>query len=504
MNPRWRNWLVAGGSSALAVWLGWQVAHGTYLLPALAGVIALAAILVRAAGLSADTILVGLLLVGYIVGNRGFAQIMPLPGVPLFPAECGLAAGLGWLLVRSALRHRLPGRSDFLNWALVVWLLLGTTRLVIDVPRYGLGAVRDYAMIYYAAFFFVAQSYAGDRHARRYLIGCLCLAAVSLLPVYFLFQDHPMFFLNRLTLRGVPLIYLKYDLAAAFLAAGSLIVFFAAGGRHRLWAWPLAVSLFLTVAAGDNRASLVGVGVAMLWLLAGRRWTFPAVQVSSTATFLAIVAILAASGTAPWARQDLNRMVEKVASIVSVGGTSNYHGVEELYKSDNNQFRLVWWRTVADETWSQAPLFGLGFGHDLARDFIQTYDLAMDEDFTARSPHSVLVTTFGRMGAVGLAAFLAIIIAMAVSTWRTVSDRATDAAAVGLWCAAWVILVSACFGVVLEGPMGAVVFWTTLGLAHGTTQEKTAASDPVPASRRQPARAGTSVGSVSTAAARRD
>jgi hypothetical protein len=52
---------------------------------------------------------------------------------------------------------------------------------------------------------------------------------------------------------------------------------------------------------------------------------------------------------------------------------------------------------------------------------------------------------------------------MLVRTLRSV--RSTDAGTAGLWCAAWVILVSACFGVVLEGPMGAVVFWTILGLA---------------------------------------
>jgi CHASE3 domain sensor protein len=43
-----------------------------------------------------------------------------------------------------------------------------------------------------------------------------------------------------------------------------------------------------------------------------------------------------------------------------------------------------------------------------------------------------------------------------------------------------VILVSACFGVVLEGPMGAVVFWTILGLASATSaaeQEQRAAAE---------------------------
>jgi hypothetical protein len=32
-----------------------------------------------------------------------------------------------------------------------------------------------------------------------------------------------------------------------------------------------------------------------------------------------------------------------------------------------------------------------------------------------------------------------------------------------------VLLVAACFGVVLEGPMGAAVFWTILGLASATS-----------------------------------
>ena len=194
MNPHFRGWLITGGSAVLAVWFGWLVAHGAYLLPALAGIIALAAILVRLTRLSADVILLGLLLIGYIVGNRGFAQVMPLPGLPLFPAEIGLAVGLGWLVIQAALRRTLPWRGDFLNWALLLWLILGTARVVIDVRRYGFFAVRDYATIYYTAFFFLAQHYGIQPRARRYLIGCLILAVAALLPVYFLFSEFPLFF----------------------------------------------------------------------------------------------------------------------------------------------------------------------------------------------------------------------------------------------------------------------------------------------------------------------
>jgi hypothetical protein len=71
------------------------------------------------------------------------------------------------------------------------------------------------------------------------------------------------------------------------------------------------------------------------------------------------------------------------------------------------------------------------------------------------------------MGCAGLAVLLAVAAAMVVKSWRAWRDRSTDLLACGLWGAAWVIFVSACFGVVLEGPMGAVVFWTVLGLANG-------------------------------------
>jgi hypothetical protein len=36
----------------------------------------------------------------------------------------------------------------------------------------------------------------------------------------------------------------------------------------------------------------------------------------------------------------------------------------------------------------------------------------------------------------------------------------------------WAIFGSACFGVVLEGPMGAIVFWTLLGVANARTLDE--------------------------------
>src|SRR5690606_26562766 len=121
----------------------------------------------------------------------------------------------------------------------------GTVRVVFDVPEYGFMALRDYAMTYYAAFFFLAQHMGRDPQARRYLTNCVLAAFLMLVPVYILFQIFPVFFITQLTIMGVPLVYFKGDLAVTFLAVGSLVVFHWAEGNRRFWAWPLCVAMFL-------------------------------------------------------------------------------------------------------------------------------------------------------------------------------------------------------------------------------------------------------------------
>jgi len=87
MNPRLRISIITGVSAVLAVWLGWQLACGNFLLAAIVGAVACAALVRLATGFTIDVVLLGLVLAGYIVGNRGFAQFILVPGLPLFPAE---------------------------------------------------------------------------------------------------------------------------------------------------------------------------------------------------------------------------------------------------------------------------------------------------------------------------------------------------------------------------------------------------------------------------------
>lgn len=456
--------LIAAGAIVVAVWLAWELASGHYAWPTLVAAGALTASVAYLLDVTLDRLIVGGLLFGYFVGNRGFAQIMPSPQLPLLPAEIGLGVAGAWMLVQSALHRTLPVRRDLLNALLVTWLVIGTVRVTFDFPLHGFVALRDYAMVYYAGFFFLAQhAAAGD--ARGFLRGVLLAAAIAQPIAAVLVEAFPDFFLSTFVLRGVPLIYFKGDLALTFTAVSAFLLFLLPRGRHRFWAWPLATAELLYAVGGDNRASMLGALTGLGWLAfsRARRLVWGQVAVLAAALFLLAAAALLVEHR--WARLKFDGLVERVASIADFAGQGVYSNEEGGAKGDNNRFRAVWWRTVGADTLEQNPLFGLGFGHDLAASFLREYNPDMAEDFTARSPHSIVVSTFGRMGAVGLACLLALFAVLAVRTWRTIRDPATEDALLGLWAAVWVILVSACFGVVLEGPMGAVVFWTLLGLA---------------------------------------
>ncbi|MDA8528783.1 hypothetical protein N9K67_08320 [Opitutaceae bacterium] len=88
---------------------------------------------------------------------------------------------------------------------------------------------------------------------------------------------------------------------------------------------------------------------------------------------------------------------------------------------------------------------------------------------------AIFVTVFARMGLVGLSLFLGIVALMFHYTRNALIS--SEPHELGAWAGAWAILASASFGVVLEGPMGAIVFWILLGIASGMTSNLNAARE---------------------------
>ena len=411
-------------------------------------------------------------LFGYIVGNRGFAQLVLIPGFPLLPAEGALGvAGVG-LLVRGLIHKQSLLQKDPLNLTLVLWMGYATARLPFDVRAFGVYALRDYAMAYYAGFFFLGQVLSRHPASRRLIKHAITLAFAILPPTVAANKLFPGFFLTTFTWNGIPLIFEKDDLIAGSLVCGALWFWtlYELDGR-KLWLVPSELCFLLVAATASPRAAIVGGAiVTSAWLLA-RRNRIIGFLLGSAAVAVAISIPLEIALDTPLEQTKAYGMYERTRSIVDWTGNHTYESADAASTGDNNQFRLVWWNAVYQETMEKSPVFGLGFGYDLSTRFLADYNwLESEADFTTRSPHSFILTNFGRLGAIGLTLLLAVAAAAVTSAKRSFQQK--DLEAMGWWSVAGVLGVSACFGVVLESPMGAVIFWICLGIAHATAEER--------------------------------
>ncbi len=487
MDPRLRTALVALAAVGLAAWVGVAIAQEQRFLAWMVTLGSVWVLVSWTGGPLAEAWLLGFLVFGYTVGNRGFAQIMPLGGLPLFFGELALAFAVPMALLRGALRRELPLQRDALNLALVLFMALGAGRIVWDVRIFGILALRDFAMIYYISFFFLAQTLARHGPSRALFDAVLAATFVVLVVAGLLSSAFTEFFTRNLLVDGVPLVLFKGDLLATFLNAGFLVLLPVTGvlDRANWWRWLFAIASLVFSLTLLSRASMVGLLVGLGWLALGGRWRHAAVLVA-----VSCAGLLAIFGYSALQRKEFTQtrayaIVEAARSVVDFSGTQNYESGQTNDKSDNNRFRLVWWRNVIEETAERGPVFGLGFGADLARGFVQEYYPDSTEAFVTRSPHNIFITTFGRMGAIGALGLLLVYLTQLQST-RTVA-RATladprQAPTLVLQAACWVVLVSSCFGVVLEGPMGAIPFWIMLGLAHhDATRATERAPAPAPA-----------------------
>ena len=477
MPSRLRNLLIIAIAAVLAVVIGVEFANENYSL----GVAVLAVLcwvfLDWAGGARAEAWVLAVVIVGYIVGNRGFAQISLVNRLPLLPAECALLVGVPAVLYRAVFGQASPVRRDALNLAIFAWMAVGAARLPLDFRREGMLALRDFAMVYYAVFFFVAQGLADHARSVKLLQRAISLGFLALPLVAVAYLRYPDFFFQYVSVRGVPVVFHKSDLIATSLAAGFCWFWAQREETGRKW-WlvPAAISLPVITLMASPRAAMVALaGVTGFWL-AARRWRLLGFQ-----TALITGGVLAALPVMFFFHENIKdtplySAYEHAVSIVDFTGQGTYLHAESGDPGDNNRFRLVWWQAVARETIEVNPAFGLGFGYDLTSRFLADYDWLTNEDFSARSPHSMIMSVFGRMGAVGLLLWLAVAVAMARLTRRTFSRR--DFRGMGWWSVVWVIWISACFGVVLEGPMAAVLFWTVLGIANVSSPAGAAAAEP--------------------------
>lgn len=473
MSAAIKTFIVGALGLLFAVVLGMQLGEGSLMVPLAVTAICVGTLLYLSffRTIRIEALILAFLIFGYIVGNRGFANISLSAGTPVFFGEVGMVLCLAMFGARLALARENPIPKTHLAYAIVAFLLLGGVRLygdaILRVSNVSpTTAIRDSATVYYAVFFFIAYKIGGNGTARHFVERWMMIGFLALIPIVAIQMFSGI--LQRFTIRGTPLIMHKNDLLCTYMGIAAFYYYLR---PHAGWTRTACKILSVLFLGGMllllSRAAFFGFGCAALLLVMARQVKFLVYQAVVGCVALIAVLVFQASGIGGQSGF-LVDLTDKVASMTDVSGTGQYRSQWGEVSAANNQFRLVWWQSVVNDTLEKGPWFGLGFGYDLAGSFIREYYGNRMADFAARSPHSIAVTVFGRMGIIGFLTFLAVLVLIArdaFSAARQVAHRREQPAYLAHWCAVVNLLGSAMFGVVLEGPMGGILFWSFLGLA---------------------------------------
>ena len=485
-SPLLRSLVVIIPGLLLAVFFGVQLGEGNSIVGVIILAVAVGFLLVMSLARRGvlEASIIGFLIIGYFVGNRGFAQLALVR--PIFIGELGLGALAVILGVQALITRKFPNLRLPLVALVAAYLVYAVARFSFDVRQYRFDAIRDLAVVYYAAFFFLAYQLGSNPTARAFIARCIAVAAAAHALIAVLFTFAPHLLQNNLIINGAPLFFQKGDLTVTFSAAS--IFFLANRGKLFGLRWlRLLVLLVLVICAalGIARAAILAlICVSGLLWLSGQRRVFAYAGIGIVAATVAVLFVTAAGKSVDDSEQVL-MFKEKMASMFDVTGTYRYQSDLGSMKGDNNEFRRTFWKIMIEQTTRTNPLFGMGFGYNFLPQFEAYYARGSWEGL--RSPHNYFVTIYGRMGAIGLLMFVAItflIVRHSVRAALLVRNGRMAKQDFAYWCAAMVLLISGTFGVVLEGPMGAIPFWCFLGLALSSPIEGPRQAVETPAAER--------------------
>lgn len=422
---------------------------------------------------------------GYMFLDRTFAWLIHVPGVPVFLGEILLVLGAVEVARhRQALRF-LIARSATMK-LILTFLLIGTLRLAVDIGTFGLEAIRDAAIFYYAAMAVIVAIYVMvtpetiDRGFKGY---------GRIIPWYFVWAPIAVF-LGR-SLAG-----------AAPRVPGSLTSIFSfKGGNYAVWAslgvaflWLVQPALTRTavrrravltalgtgaifVAGSQNRGGLlVGLTVIGLTILLSNRPSRTFFQISGIGLILFSLLFALDARVETGGREiSVRQIVENVQSIFAEDGEGNLAGTK--------RWRLELWTGITqDVVYGDFP-FGFGMGTNIAERY-NAIPIQLDAFQTLRSAHNSHLGVLARMGIPGATIWGLIWVTFVIAVLRIRhrlrrSDPRASAVLTWLLIGVVAILANATFDPTLEGPQVAIPFYVMTGAALGMIARHDAGYPPL-------------------------
>jgi len=406
--------------------------------------------------------------------GRPFAYLH-IPGIPVYIGEVVLAIGALEGSRRLAVFRGVLRRNVALRVLLTLLTLTFVRLAMVDLQRWGLDAVRDAALVYYAL---NALLVAAVLHANPGLLGQWLRWYERVLPFYLCYA--PLSVILHILFSGVAPRVPDSDTAITLVKSGDVGVFCAMAVayiwlRQRredslLWRnadrWSYLGLFGLLVAGTQNRGGMIsGVLILACALAVAPRRAFIFFRVFTTLGVLLLV-VLAADIRFDLGRRELS-VDQLLANVNSIGGQGDVN--DEGALQGTVEWRLAYWSDIANENLvGDRALTGLGWGENLAL----RYNLPTPSgEQMLRNAHNSHMSVVARLGVPGLALWLAlwgVLFFQGVSLARRMLRRGERARGlVLLWILSSLagILMNAIFDPTLEGPQIGIWLWTLVGVA---------------------------------------
>lgn len=394
---------------------------------------------------------------------------------PIFWGELVLVSCIAWLAWSPASGSILKAAPRTLSILITLFILLGAVLTAFSYPRWGLDAIRDGAVWYYAAFYFVGVNI-GDIEGLANKVWHFLIAFWILALLWGVADTASGSRLSEMgpviPWRGWSVLANSHHELRQNVALGSILILCTDALRNhpllRAILIPIAIAGLFVLATADGRGVKVGFACGVLAVV---MLGFAPQATNMAVRMLALIvgAAVAISLLALITDADISR----IASV------DRFTQANPLAPEGTAYWRQLWWRNLIDHMWARDPLFGVGFGENLS---VYNPLLTIEEvnkPLSVRSPHNFNMTVLTRMGLVGVTVWVLIIVTgiggLFIQVWRGRTSRGVYSAERWEELSFWVLMLictwlNSSFGVLMEGPVLGVWFWFALGFASRRAQ----------------------------------
>jgi hypothetical protein len=412
-------------------------------------------------------------LIGYLAAITIIGKGPTYIGIPpVFWGEAALAASLAWAISQRGPLGVCGANPKSLSAVVFLFMFVGAALTAVSFQSWGIEAIRDAAIWYYAALYFVGLTLASFADLADRVWRCVLL--FWLLALIWAVADAASG--DRLSemgpvlpWRGVSVLSNSHSEVRQNMALGAIIVLCTSFLTRRplvrvLLAGPAIAGLAL-LAASRGRGTRLGIAaglVAVMFLAFAR-----GAKVNMSRRVVAMLGLLVVAAMLATSLADID--------LVRRANFDRFLDADLNAPVGTAYWRMIWWQNLIDEVLTKNALFGLGFGENLS-----VYNPFIIDELRAkwpvRSPHNFNMTVFSRMGIVGSVLWAAVLVlgigGLFARLWRggehhwRYSDQRREELAFWLLVliATW---VNSSFGVLMEGPVLGVWFWFALGFATG-------------------------------------